>query len=166
MENVPVSVSHHGGRQPHNTTQKSSKKSLTRFKLAIISAVVVVVLAVFVLGALNWVRQGSAAMIDSSKYQAVFLSSGQVYFGKLEMTNTEYMRLTEVFYLQTKADAATSENPQTANTDANDVELIKLGGEIHGPEDEMLISKEQVLFFENLKPDGRVSQSITNFTKQ
>ena len=41
----------------------------------------------------------------------------------------------------------------------------KLGQEIHGPEDEMIISKDHVLFYENLKSDGKVSQSIEQYKK-
>jgi ABC-type Zn uptake system ZnuABC Zn-binding protein ZnuA len=44
------------------------------------------------------------------------------------------------------------------------VQLIKLGSEVHGPEDAMMIAKAQVLFYENLKPDGKVAQSISKYT--
>lgn len=45
------------------------------------------------------------------------------------------------------------------------MQLIKLGDEIHGPEDEMILSKDQVLFYENLKTDGKVAQSIEKYKK-
>ena len=38
--------------------------------------------------------------------------------------------------------------------------LTKLGGEIHGPEDKMIVNRQQVLFIENLKPDSKVVQLI------
>ena len=102
-------------------------------------------------------------VIDSSKYQAVFFTNGQVYFGKLKNQGSDYLHLSDVYYLQTNADA-TSENPQqSTSTDQGNVQLIKLGDEIHGPEDEMIISKDQVLFYENLKTDGKVSQSIQEY---
>jgi hypothetical protein len=51
--------------------------------------------------------------------------------------------------------------------DASNFELIKLGNEIHGPEDEIIIPKSQLLYFENLKPGGTVSKTITqNQTKK
>jgi len=43
--------------------------------------------------------------------------------------------------------------------------LIKLGSEIHGPDDEMIVSKDQILFFENLKKDSQVSASIDKYSK-
>src|SRR5690606_18965434 len=90
-----------------------------------------------------------------------FLSNGQVYFGKLEAVNKDYMRLTDIYYLQSQqsaTDVGSSDNPQES-TDGN-VQLIKLGEEIHGPEDEMIVSKEHLLFFENLRQDGNVTRSI------
>lgn len=107
------------------------------------------------------------AHIDTNKYQAVFFTNGQVYFGKLQKLSGGYFKLNDIYYLQAKADAtpeSTSENPQETSTNqTSDVELIKLGREVHGPEDEMIISKDQVLFFENLKKDGTVTQSINKF---
>ena len=84
-----------------------------------------------------------------------------MYFGKLQRVNNEYYRLTSVFYLQTKSTTTDAKNPQSS--DSNGVELIKLGGELHGPDDEMMIERTQVLFFENLKADGKVSQTIKEY---
>lgn len=113
-------------------------------------------------------RTGVSSAIETGKYQAVFFTNGQVYFGKLAPLNDEYMKLTNVYYLQTKSDADDKEtSPQSASKqDSSDVELIKLGGEIHGPEDAMIVSKDQILFFENLKANGNVSQTITNYQNQ
>ena len=37
--------------------------------------------------------------IDPAKYQAVFLSNGQVYFGKVSIAQEGYVSLNEVYYL-------------------------------------------------------------------
>ncbi len=108
---------------------------------------------------------GTGLPIDGSKYQAVFFTNGQVYFGKLQQLNSEYMKLTDIFYLQTQStDSADSKNPQQTSSQGNPT-LVKLGDELHGPEDAMIISKEQVLFYENLKNDGKVAKSIEKFKK-
>ncbi|MBL8160076.1 hypothetical protein JNJ66_06495 [Candidatus Saccharibacteria bacterium] len=134
----------------------------------IIGGAVLVLILLFVgWSALSSLNRGSA--IDTSKYQAVFFTNGQVYFGKLTDMNDEYFKLNDIFYLQTKATAAEkdSQNPQeTAAEQSADVELIKLGDEVHGPEDEMIISKDQVLFFENLKNEGKVAGSINEYKSQ
>ena len=127
---------------------------------------VVVVIILGVAGWFAWSNMSSGGTaIDGSKYQAVFFTNGQVYFGKLNAFNSGYMKLTDVYYLQSQQASSTkdSSNPQATSADQNNVQLIKLGDEIHGPEDEMIISKDQMLFYENLKPDGKVAQSIKKF---
>jgi hypothetical protein len=128
----------------------------------------IIAVIIIILGIAGWFTwsnmQSAGTAIDSSKYQAVFFTNGQVYFGKLKPFNNDYMQLTDIYYLQTQtADEADSKNPQKTSTDQNDVQLIKLGDEIHGPEDQMILSKDQVLFYENLKPDSKVAQSIEKY---
>jgi len=169
MDNVPVHVNQGSnmGRhpaEPSHSGHKARRKSGSK-KLVIMSIAIVLTVAVVVLAFLTLYRTSVGSLIDSSKYQAVFFTNGQVYFGKLETLNGNYMRLTDIYYLQTKT--ADSNNPQeTTSSTSSDVELIKLGDEIHGPSDEMIINNDQVLFFENLKQDGKVTQSITAFQKQ
>ncbi|MDN5275382.1 MAG: hypothetical protein JWN33_31 [Candidatus Saccharibacteria bacterium] len=154
-------------QRPHNNpplAKKSRRKLISGKRLAALIISLLVVLA-FVAGALFLYRSNVAAQIDSGKSQAVFFTNGQVYFGKLEKIGGDYFKLTNIFYLQTQSttqDNAT--NPQKSATDANaSVELIKLGSEIHGPEDQMIFHKDQLLFFENLKTDSTVSKTITEY---
>ncbi|HEY1085833.1 MAG TPA: hypothetical protein VGE34_03865 [Candidatus Saccharimonadales bacterium] len=149
----------------HVVKEKSSK----RFVLpAVIILLIVLICAVgfwFVKGVPG---SGGASQIDSGKYQAVFFVNGQVYFGKLHAADGGYLRMTNIFYLQSQANGdsdSSSQNPQNTSDDkqSNNVQLIKLGDEIHGPEDSMMINKDQVLFYENLKSDGKVSQSIAKY---
>jgi hypothetical protein len=151
----------------HSSTRKKvsivKKFGVKRIVAGVIASVILVV--VMVVGFM-WYQSTMGANIDSSKFQAVFFTNGQVYFGKLQTLNGNYMKLTDIFYLQTKA-ADTSGNPQeTSSQGTSDVQLIKLGNEIHGPVDEMIISKDQMLFFENLKSDGKVAKSIAEYQKK
>ncbi|HEX7484397.1 MAG TPA: hypothetical protein VF281_04590 [Candidatus Saccharimonadales bacterium] len=148
---------------PHHVSRvkKSSKK---RFTLPII---VILIIVLGILGWFAWSKMHAAGpAIDSGKYQAVFFTNGQVYFGKLQSVGGDYMKLTDIYYLQTQTGAAAdSSNPQQTTTDQSNVQLIKLGEEIHGPEDQMVIVKDQVLFYENLKADGKVAKSIDQYKK-
>jgi hypothetical protein len=74
------------------------------------------------------------------------------------------MELTDVYYLQAKTTSDDSKLQSTTdNANLDNVTMIKLGEEIHGPEDKMVISKDQVLFYENLKTDGKVAQAIEKY---
>ncbi len=144
----------------HRAPEKKSRKGLIA---TLITLLIIVLVAAG--GWFAWSRiQTGATGIEASKYQAVFFTNGQVYFGKLHAMNSQYMKLTNIFYLQTQSgDATGSANPQKTTSDKGNVQLIKLGDEIHGPEDEMIISKDQVLFFENLKTNGKVAQTIAKY---
>lgn len=171
MDNVPgqshnpTPVNRHSVVQP--VERKVSRgRRISKFQTVLIAVGAIILVALLAFGGLFLYQSRTGSNIDGSKYQAVFLSNGQVYFGKLSPLNSEYMKLNDIFYLQTKSDT-TSGNPQaTSSQTASDVQLIKLGNEIHGPEDQMTISKSQILFFENLKKDSKVSSSIDSYQKK
>ncbi|HSX14582.1 MAG TPA: hypothetical protein VLE72_01570 [Candidatus Saccharimonadales bacterium] len=101
--------------------------------------------------------------VKKSQYQALFLTNGQVYFGKLSRADDSYVKLTDIYYLQTQPSqpAAGSNSTQTQQ-----LSLAKLGNELHGPEDVMYVAKSQVLFWENLKNDGKVVTAIHDSQKK
>lgn len=173
MDNVPVntnghaSVTRNGGERPHGQGSHSGKPKKSIMKLIAFAGGAIIV-ALMIFGGWFLYQSSTAANIDKDKYQAVFFTNGQVYFGKLQSLNGSYLKITDVFYLQapapTPASPEDSENPQETSTEPNsDVQLIKLGSEVHGPVDEMVISKDQILFFENLKDDGKVTVSIKKY---
>lgn len=149
-----------------NDSQKKPKIGKRKLKRTIFAVLTVLVLSAITFGCLMFTRMQTAAInIDESEYQAIFLTNGQVYFGKLHDFSKENYKLNDIFYLQTKT-ATDSSNPQkTTSADTADVQLIKLGSEIHGPEDQMIINKDQVLFFENIRNDGKVAKSIQEYKK-
>jgi hypothetical protein len=141
-------ASNHAGA-PH----KSGKKG--NMMKAVMALVVIVVVAV---GAFVIMTQPKATgTVDNSSYQAVFLTNGQVYFGKLHNANGDYLQLTDIFYLQTPT---TTVQPSSSTDTSSQTQLVKLGNELHGPQDSMQISSKQVLFWENLKTSGKVVQAI------
>lgn len=107
------------------------------------------------------------AAIASDKYQAVFLSNGQVYFGKLTIVNSDYMKLTNVYYLERQLTAANgnqanTEQDQSTPTGDNNFQLLKYSDVLYGSEDAMVISKDDIIRFENLRSDGVVAKAIAN----
>ena len=101
----------------------------------------------------------------SSGYQAVFLTNGQVYFGKLSGMTASYATLKDIYYLQVTTPPAADGsqlNQQQAQAQQQ-LSLVKLGEELHGPVDEMKINRDQILFYEDIKEDGRVMQAIRKY---
>jgi hypothetical protein len=93
----------------------------------------------------------AAEVIDRSTYQAVFLTGGQVFFGKLAPQGDEWFLLSDVFYLSV---------PDQQGTPG---QLVKRGREIQGPREPMIISARSILFIENLRDDGDVATAIRRF---
>jgi hypothetical protein len=96
--------------------------------------------------------------------QAVFLNNGQVYFGSIKNLNDKYVRLDNIYYLRVNQQVQPNQNNNNAAN--QDISLVKLGCELHGPADEMLINRDQVTFWGNLKGDGQVAKAVTEYVKQ
>lgn len=114
-------------------------------------------------------KGGDTAMEQqtSSGYQAVFLTNGQVYFGKLSGMTASYATLEDIYYLQVTtppaADASQLNQQQAAAQ--QQLSLVKLGQELHGPVDEMKINRDQIIFYEDMKDEGKVMQAIREYQK-
>ena len=107
-------------------------------------------------------RKPESSFIDKDKFQAVFLNGGQVYFGKVTDLNSQYLSMNNIYYLRVNQQV----QPEQANSNnANDISLVKLGCELHGPQDSMVINREQVIFWENLKTDGQVAKAVDEYVK-
>jgi len=101
----------------------------------------------------------------ASGYQAVFLTNGQVYFGKLSGMSNQWATLTDIYYLQVQQQVQPKDETAASNEQPN-LTLVKLGNELHAPVDEMKINRDQVLFWENLKTDGKVVEAIDKYKKE
>ncbi len=102
-----------------------------------------------------------------SDYSAVFLTNGQVYFGKM-YGSEDKVDLRDIYYLQVNQQIQPDQKDAAAasKTDQPNVVLVKLGDELHGPNDRMLINRDQVIFTESLKKDSKVIEAITNYKKK
>lgn len=144
---------------PKPPTPLKTKKSFTFAAIGIGVASVIFIITTLVMG---FTKLTTANEVKSGpdQYQAVFLSNNMVYFGKISNITGEYIKMTDIYYLQVNQQSTDqkSQNPQQQQ-----LSLTKLGNELHGPEDAMYINRKEVLFWENLKPDGKVVQAIKNY---
>jgi hypothetical protein len=110
-----------------------------------------VVLLVAVVGLLAWpyVRAPRTPAFETP-YQAVLLTGGQVYFGKLEGFGTAYPVLREVFYVQSQV------NPETKAVTSI---LVQRGSEWHGP-DRMYLNPGHIILVEPVGPNSQMAKLI------
>lgn len=102
--------------------------------------------------------------INTKEYQAVFLTNGQVYFGKVTDLNSKYLVLKNVFYIENNSSGSSSSS--TTATPNSNYTLRKLGTtELHLPEDAMVVNRDTVTFWENLKDTSQVVTKINEYYK-
>ena len=92
----------------------------------------------------------------STPYQAILLTNGSAYFGKLEGLGTPYPVLRDVFYVQTAQDPNTK---QVSNI------LVKRGKEWHAP-DRMILNSDMIVLVEPVNTASRVAQLIAQAKNQ
>jgi hypothetical protein len=112
-----------------------------------------------------WVLAGLAVIIASflymrtvtpssisftTPYQAVLLTNGMAYFGKLEGYGTPRPVLSEVYYIVTQTNPDTKQNSNV---------LVKRGKELHEP-DRMYLNPSQILCVEPVGTSSKVAQLI------
>lgn len=156
----PAAPSSTRGTAPKS--KKSKLKTLTLLSLALLVSIAILIIAISALAAFG--KDGKQArFVDDKQLQAVFLNGGQVYFGNVTHLKDDYMRLTNVYYLRVNQQVQPGNNKQQPE---QDISLVKLGCELHGPQDEMIINNDQVIFWENLKSDGQVAKAVAQYIEQ
>ena len=126
---------------------------------------VVVVVVVALAAYLVFMRPTTNSAGAAGAYQAVFLVNNQVYFGKLANENAQFPVLTDIYYLQVnQAIQPVQTKPGQAASQTNpEINLVKLGGELHGPTDMMKINRDQILLIEDLRADSNLAKAIENY---
>ena len=161
---APIGGSKHKGRKHIDWAARTIR--IEWFIVMIGSALLLAAVALF-LGIGNNTGTSQSKLVDTSKYQAVFLNGGATsgsvayttYFGHVTKLAGSYVVLKDVYYLTT---ATSTDQKQAANP-----QLTKLGcQQLHSPTDQMVINMNQVAFWENLQDSGKVVQAIQQFQKQ
>ncbi|MBI2410284.1 MAG: hypothetical protein HYV32_00105 [Candidatus Kerfeldbacteria bacterium] len=140
-------------------------KRMGYISLIVIAAALVLMLLIVVAGAMKIKREVNfeQSQVKTDTTQAVFLSDGQVYFGDITEINKSTLALEHVFYLQENQKLQSGES-ETLPGDASNFSLVKLGtSELHLPQDTMVINRDEVMFWENLKTESPVVKAITNY---
>lgn len=144
-------------------TPREKKSRKTTIAVIVVAAVLLVVVGFFVIRFFS-----NTTQIEADKYQFIKLSNNEEYYGKLAVIDSNTLQLTDIFYIKSQDDSSTKDDKDKKTTaqDQNNLQLIKLGSEVHGPEDKMIINRSQVMFYINLRPDGKVSQTIDQYNKR
>jgi hypothetical protein len=143
------------GQQNKLSGLKGPKSLSTLWIVFFVSITVLVVALILALSTKN--ANQEASLINKDDYQVVAFVDKQAYFGKITSITDKYVVLRDVFYLQ--------DNNGSQSTTSTNSTLIKRGCEIHRPQDQMVIYRDQINFWENMENNGKVVQAIKDFKK-
>jgi hypothetical protein len=155
------------GAHPHPHQPKQgvlSKLARAELFVVIVGAALILALVAVYAGSSSTLN-GEYKKVNKNEFQAVFLNGGvtsgtvtySTYFGHITGMNDKYVVLDKVYYLTDSTGSNGQSSPQ----------LTKLGcQQLHSPEDQMVINRTQVAFWENLQDNGKVVQAIKQFQQQ
>lgn len=152
-----------GPKDPvHKKTINKLKGSPVGSLLGVVLFVSAIILFIAIIVGIS-TRSSEGSYVQKNEYQAVFLDGGQVYFGKIKSMKEGHFNLTDIYYLNVNDQSV---QPDQSQASQQNLSLVKLGCELHGPRDQMIINRDKVLFWENLKDESRVTTAIKDWQKQ
>lgn len=155
-----IHMQNYNSSQPQQPNIPSSTSGNIKKYSYFISLIVAVIVLVLIIGQFTF----QFNKYDSDRWKAVFLTNGQVYFGKIKDETSDPVIITDIYYLRVSRPLQQiSAGEELIKFDKPEISLVKLGNELHGPEDEMRINRQHILFIETLKPDSKVVTAIKNF---
>jgi flagellar basal body-associated protein FliL len=128
------------------TKNSGSKKGLALLIVGIIVLIAIVVFLIFTI----FVFPGK----DS--WYAVFLTNGRTYFGKVVKQNSQILVLHDVYYLQVQQ----PEVKEGEQAPQPQISLVNVKDELHGPESEMQITRDQIFYTQRLRQDSQIVSTI------
>lgn len=120
-------------------------------KIAIIFfAVIVILLGLVVWFLVQLVGSKETSTLNSpSPYSAVYLSSGDIYFGKLSWFPKP--KMTSVWFIQKSLD----------NQNQPQLNLLPFSSVSWGPTDEIFLNSKEIIFWTKLRNDSQIVKVIT-----
>ena len=112
--------------------------------------VIVIVVVLVILGVWAGSLLAGSKQAGASGYTAVFLASGDVYFGKLSWF--PWPKLTKAWFLQRSVDQ--QNQPQ--------IGLAPFSSVFWGPAGDIFLNPKQILFWAPIKSDSQVARAIEN----
>ena len=88
--------------------------------------------------------------LGRAQYQAVFLTNGQIYFGRYYDRLGAFAKIEDVYYFQ---DATGTDQDASQET-----RIVRRGHELHDPATRMLVPKTAILFVEDLSEASAIAQ--------
>lgn len=139
-------------RTNSNTRSQPIKKRSKRFFLTSF------LFAVFIIGLTWWILSTVSSRLT---WKAVFLDSNQVYFGRFNYVPfLSTVTLHDVHYLRPLTDADIQTGTSTEKIEG-DLSVLSILGDVHSPKDSMIINKNHILYYQEIRPDSVLFRGLS-----
>lgn len=91
--------------------------------------------------------------IKSDRYQLVKLTTGEIFFGKLQNTSGDYLRLENAYYIQD-------------SKDATNTTILSRKSTVAKSDSPMYIKTSTVAYWENLAADSKIAETMKSAGNQ
>lgn len=142
---------------PRRPEGERPRTQLTRRWL--VGGAIALVLVLATIAGIYAYRHRNDQRIMSDRYQVVYMLTGQIYFGKLQNTDGQYLTLKNVYVIQ----GAQGADAAKTNSETN---IVQVSRQVYGPDDSMAIRADQVQFWQNLRTDSKVAEAIAGSDKK
>ena len=122
-------------------------------RLSIVRTLILILIAGAVVGIGRFAYE--SAQGAGAGYSAVLLTTGDIYFAKVVGEQGHYTMLRDIYYPQVAQNAD--------GTQAQDVQIVKFGNELHGPKDEIRVNRDHIFMIQPLRSDSRVLETIAEY---
>lgn len=145
----------HQGIQNKPSKSRSLKKLDMKFLTVVLVVLVGVLVALIIAALLFYKTNTENGYVNTSTYQSVDINvngstGGQIYFGKIVIMNSSYVVMDNVFYLE-------------PGTSSNQFSLNSLTCTLYNPQNQIVINRSQIAFWENLSAKSQVVADINKW---
>jgi hypothetical protein len=137
-------------KNPANGGRQMKKETKVKVIHHLNIIVLILMLTIAIIGVQGCKNTGLDKQDLKTEYQAVLLTNGIYYFGKVEHIGSRFIELRDVYFIRT------TQNPETKQLENK---LLSKARELHKP-DRMYISLQQVLTIEPVSADSKIVQLI------
>lgn len=95
-----------------------------------------------------------AVSLSKSGFQAVVMDNDQIYVGKVEDPNDQFVKVNEAYRLIAS---------QSQDKGSTDLKVIKLEEGIHGPTNTIFINRDHIAIVEDLRSNSPLIEIIKNY---
>ena len=113
------------------------------------------IFVLFIFGIAGYFVSTRKSHSQKDERYAVFLTSGQIYFGSLVQDHDIYV-LRDVFYPQS------NDSLRTDGTKKK-ITLSHVGDEFYGPQSIVYINRDQIMYYEKLRPESKINEAIQKY---